>query len=55
MARRGPRYAALCAIAVIFIIPFVLLLSSALKPATQQVYSFPPDLIPRLPVGTWFA
>jgi putative chitobiose transport system permease protein len=49
------RYAALCVIAVVFIIPFVLLVSSALKPATQQVYSFPPDLIPRPPVGTWFA
>jgi putative chitobiose transport system permease protein len=47
-------YAVLVVIAVVFVAPFVVLVSSALKPATQDVFSFPPDLVPRPPVLDWF-
>jgi putative chitobiose transport system permease protein len=47
-------YALLLVLAVIFVGPFVVLLSSSLKPATQDVFSFPPDLIPQPPVADWF-
>jgi putative chitobiose transport system permease protein len=63
-ARRGhraPRYAQmvgrymlLMAIGAVFAWPFLYLLSTALKPATQDVFSFPPTLVPHPPVGTWF-
>jgi putative chitobiose transport system permease protein len=55
--RRGRtllRYAVLVAIACAFIGPFLLLLATALKPSSQPVFSFPPDLIPRPPVLHWF-
>jgi putative chitobiose transport system permease protein len=47
-------YALLIALAIIFIGPFVVLLSTSLKPATQDVFSFPPELIPQPPVLNWF-
>ncbi|GLY70633.1 carbohydrate ABC transporter permease [Amycolatopsis taiwanensis] len=47
-------YAVLIILAIVFVAPFVVLLSAALKPATQDVFSFPPDLIPRPPVPDWF-
>ncbi|GAB3447385.1 carbohydrate ABC transporter permease [Actinophytocola sediminis] len=47
-------YAVLVVLAVVFVAPFVVLLSAALKPATQDVFSFPPDLLPRPPVMDWF-
>lgn len=52
--RRIPLYALLCAVAALFVGPFLLLLSTALKPAHQAVNSSPPDLIPRPPVVDWF-
>lgn len=60
-ARRAPRvrlvarYVLLVAVGLLFIGPFLILVSSALKPTGQDVFSFPPDLIPRPPVFTWFA
>lgn len=48
-------YLLLCAVAVLFVAPFVLLLSTALKPSTQDIFSFPPQWIPRPPVLDWFA
>lgn len=47
-------YALLAVVAAAFIGPFLLLLSTALKPGSQSVFSFPPDLIPRPPVIDWF-
>ncbi|NEE02300.1 carbohydrate ABC transporter permease [Phytoactinopolyspora halotolerans] len=47
-------YVLLIILAIIFIGPFVVLVSSSLKPATQDVFSFPPDFIPRPPVVDWF-
>jgi putative chitobiose transport system permease protein len=47
-------YVVLCAVAVLFVAPFVLLVSTALKPSTQDVFSFPPEWIPRPPVLDWF-
>lgn len=47
-------YVLLIVLALIFIGPFVVLVSSSLKPATQDVFSFPPDLMPRPPVVDWF-
>ncbi len=47
-------YALLVVVAAAFIGPFLLLLSTALKPGSQSVFSFPPDLIPRPPVIDWF-
>lgn len=52
-ARRTGMYALLVAIALVFVGPFLILLSAALKPAGQAVFSFPPDVIPRPPVLTW--
>lgn len=52
--RRVLLYLALIALAAVFIGPFLILLSAAIKPATQDVFSFPPDLIPRPPVFDFF-
>jgi putative chitobiose transport system permease protein len=54
LARKTAFYALLCAIGVLFVMPFLILLASALKPASQPVYSFPPQLIPEPPVLDWF-
>ncbi|GAA1597076.1 carbohydrate ABC transporter permease [Kribbella hippodromi] len=54
MRRRIALYILLIAVAALFIGPFLILLSSATKPASQDVFGFPPDLIPRPPVATWF-
>jgi putative chitobiose transport system permease protein len=54
LARKTAFYALLCAIGVLFVMPFLILLASALKPASQPVYSFPPQLIPEPPVFDWF-
>lgn len=42
-------YVVLSLIALGFIGPFLILLSSALKPLSQDLFGFPPDLIPRPP------
>jgi putative chitobiose transport system permease protein len=47
-------YVLLIVLALIFVGPFIVLVSSSLKPAMQDVFSFPPDLIPRPPVTDWF-
>jgi putative chitobiose transport system permease protein len=52
--RRIGLYVLLIAVAALFIGPFLILLSSATKPAGQDVFGFPPDLIPRPPVADWF-
>ncbi|MBM7789823.1 carbohydrate ABC transporter permease [Tenggerimyces flavus] len=54
IAKRVGTYALLVVVAAAFIGPFLLLLSTALKPGSQSVFSFPPDLIPRPPVVDWF-
>jgi putative chitobiose transport system permease protein len=51
--RRAGMYVLLTAIALVFVGPFLILLSAAFKPAGQAVFSFPPDVIPRPPVLTW--
>lgn len=43
-------YAALLALALVFVGPFLYVLATALKPDSQSVFSFPPDLLPRPPV-----
>jgi putative chitobiose transport system permease protein len=52
--RRAGTYVLLLAVAVVFLWPFLFLLSTALKPATQDVFSSPPTLIPHPPVIDWF-
>lgn len=52
---RTGMYVLLTAIGLVFIGPFVIMIGSAFKPASQPVFSFPPDLIPRPPVATWLA
>ncbi|MEV4545197.1 carbohydrate ABC transporter permease [Micromonospora echinaurantiaca] len=47
-------YVLLSLIGALFLGPFLILLASALKPASQPVYSFPPQLIPLPPVLDWF-
>lgn len=47
-------YVLLVAIGLVFIGPFLIMLSAALKPASQQVFSFPPSFIPHPPVLHWF-
>lgn len=44
------RYLVLCLLAVVFVGPFLILVTTALKPAEQPVYAFPPDLLPIPPV-----
>lgn len=51
---RAGRYVLLVAVAAVFVWPFLFLLATALKPAVQDVFSFPPTLVPHPPVGTWF-
>jgi len=53
--RKLGTYALLVLIALVFLWPCLFLLATALKPATQDVFSFPPTLIPKPPVLTWFA
>lgn len=55
LSKLAVNYAVLTVLAVVFVAPFVVLVSAALKPATQDVFSFPPDLLPRPPVMDWFA
>lgn len=55
LLHRFGQYAGLSLIGLIFVGPFAILLSAAIKPSSQDVFSFPPDLIPRPPVLTWFA
>lgn len=52
--RRAATYLLLVVLAAAFVGPFVIMLSTALKPATQSVFSSPPDLLPRPPVAHWF-
>lgn len=52
--RLAGNYVLLIVLAIFFIGPFIVLLSTALKPATQDVFSFPPDLMPQPPVTDWF-
>ena len=54
MSRRIAWYVLLVAVAALFVGPFLILLSAATKPASQDVFGFPPDLIPRPPVADWF-
>lgn len=54
LSKVAVNYAVLTVLAVVFVAPFVVLLSAALKPATQDVFSFPPDLLPQPPVMDWF-
>jgi putative chitobiose transport system permease protein len=42
-------YLALCAIAVIMLFPLLWLISTSLKSPSEQVFSFPPQLIPQSP------
>jgi putative chitobiose transport system permease protein len=53
--RRAGTYLLLALIGVVFLWPCLFLLSTALKPATQDVFTDPPSLVPHPPVSTWFA
>ena len=44
------RYVLLVLVALLFIGPFLILLTTALKPITQSIYTFPPELVPLPPV-----
>lgn len=48
--RRFRWYIVLTVVGLLFLLPFLILLSAALKPMSQDVFSSPPDLIPRPPV-----
>lgn len=48
--RIAGRYALLTLIASVFVLPFLILLTTALKPGSQPVYTFPPHLLPIPPV-----
>ncbi|WP_147917079.1 carbohydrate ABC transporter permease [Ruania zhangjianzhongii] len=52
--RRCLLYLLLAVVALGFVGPFVLLLSTAMKPETQSVYGFPPSIVPLPPVFDWF-
>ena len=54
LAAKALYYVLLSAIGALFVVPFLILLASALKPASQPVHSFPPQLIPMPPVLDWF-
>jgi putative chitobiose transport system permease protein len=46
-------YLLLCAIGLAFIGPFLIVLTTGFKPGSQQVYTFPPQLLPIPPVLDW--
>lgn len=48
--RVAGRYVLLTLIAAVFVVPFLILLTTALKPGSRPVYTFPPDLLPIPPV-----
>ncbi|MET8249377.1 carbohydrate ABC transporter permease [Streptomyces sp. NPDC005202] len=48
-------YTLLSLVSLLFIGPFLILVSSALKSPDQPVYSFPPQILPLPPVLHWFA
>lgn len=50
LVRQCGWYLVLGSIGVVFLLPFLFLLSASLKPGDQDVFSSPPDLIPRPPV-----
>lgn len=52
--RRCLLYLLLAVVAVLFVGPFLLLLSTAMKPETQSIYGFPPSIVPLPPVFDWF-
>ena len=52
--RTTAMYLLLCVTGLLFIGPFLVMLSTAIKPGDQPVDSFPPDLIPRPPVVDYF-
>lgn len=54
-ARKLGVYVLLIAVAVVFVWPFVFMLGTAFKSANQDVYSFPPSLIPLPPVLNWIS
>lgn len=54
IARMAGLYALLSTVSLLFVGPFLILLSTSLKPSSQSVTSFPPDLIPRPPVLDYF-
>lgn len=47
-------YVLLVLAAVLFVGPFLLLLSAAVKPPTEPIYTFPPELLPWPPVPDFF-
>lgn len=53
--RRAGTYLLLTLIGLAFLWPCLFLLSTALKPATQDVFTDPPSLMPHPLVPTWFA
>lgn len=55
LLRKAGWYVLLVAVAMVFVLPFLQLLSVAFKSSAQNIFSFPPDLVPRPPVWTWFA
>lgn len=52
--RSAAMYVLLVLTGLLFIGPFLVMLSTAFKPGSQPVDSFPPDLIPRPPVLDYF-
>jgi len=49
------RYALLLLVALLFIGPFLILITTALKPVTESIFTFPPDLLPWPPVTDYLA
>ncbi|WP_027943883.1 carbohydrate ABC transporter permease [Amycolatopsis taiwanensis] len=47
-------YLLLSAVSLVFVVPFLILLSTAVKPLSQPIFSFPPQLVPLPPVLDWF-
>jgi len=54
LTRRIAVYGVLSLIAIAFVLPFLILLTSSLKPANQPLHEFPPALVPLPPVLDWF-
>ncbi|MFW6599432.1 carbohydrate ABC transporter permease [Propionibacteriaceae bacterium Y2011] len=52
--RNALMYVLLTVVGLLFVGPFLVMLSIAFKPAHQSIDSFPPDLIPRPPVLDYF-
>ncbi len=45
--RKVPQYAILILLSIVFLMPFLWMLSTSLKGGTDDIFSYPPEFIPK--------